>query len=185
MDDQEIISYAKAELEPMENTYGGPAYRCAAVLKDGIKLPCVLLASAEAVTELALRRFEETRADAALPKSKRRFGTGMEYRDIVKSFVASGNCVNSYDIDRLEKSPFAIPLARFNEIKGETSMSWTQFTAIMKDGREFAFGTTYLTEFFHMPEGYVGDDIAKIIPHKAEMSPLRERPFFTCHVSGL
>lgn len=93
--------------------------------------------------------------------------------------------MNPYDIDRLEKSPFAIPLARFKEIKGETSMSWTQFTAIMKDGSEFAFGTPYLTEFFHMPDGYNGDDIVKIIPHKAEMTVLRERPFFTCHVSGL
>jgi hypothetical protein len=135
MDDKEIISYAKAELERMENTYRGPAYRCAAVLKDGVKLPCVLLVSAEAVTELALRRFEETRADAALSKSNRRFGTGMEYRDVVKSFVA--------------------------------------------------FGTTYLTEFFQMPDGYVGEDIVKIIPHKAETAVLRERPFFTCHVTGL
>ncbi len=185
MNEEAIISYAKSELERLENTYGGPAYRCAAVLKDGVKLPCVLLVSAEAVTELALRRFDETRADEALSKSKRRFGAGMQYRDIVKSFVTSGNCVNAYDIERLEKSPFAIPLARFKEIKGETSMSWTQFTATMKDGREFAFGTTYLTEFFHMPDGYVGDDIVKIIPHKAETPVLRERPFFTCHVSGL
>lgn len=105
----------------------------------------------------------------------------MQYRDVVKSFVTSGNCVKSYDIDQLEKSPFAIPLARFIEIRGETSMGWTQFTAVMKDGREFAFGTTYLTEFFHMPDGY----IVKIIPHKAETAVMRERPFFTCHVIGL
>jgi hypothetical protein len=185
MEDREIILYAKAELERIENLYGGPAFRCAAVLKDDLHLPCVLLVSAEAVTDLALRRFEETRADAALSPSKRRFGQGMEYRDIVKSFVTSGNCVNAYDIERLEKSPFAIPLARLYEIKGETSMGWTQFTAIMKDGRAFAFGTNYLTEFFNMPEGYVGEDIVKIIPHRAETTPLRERPFFTCHVSGL
>ncbi len=184
MDDEAIISYAKSELERIENAYGAGIPLCR-YFERWRQAPLRLACKAEAVTELALRRFEETRADAALSKSKRRFGEGMQYRDIVKSFVTSGNCVNSYDIDRLEKSSFAIPLARFNEIKGETSMSWTQFTAIMKDRREFAFGTTYLTEFFHMPDGYVGDDIVKIIPHKAETAFLRERPFFTCHVSSL
>ena len=186
MDHEEtIVSYAKSELERIEHVYGGPAYRCAAVLKDSVTLPCVVLASAEIATELALRRFEETRADSALRKLKRRFGSGMEYRDIVKSFVTSGNCVNSYDIARLEKSRFAIPLARLKEVKGETRMSWTQFTAVMKDGREFAFGTNYLREFFQMPDGYAGDDIVKIIPNRAEGNILRERPYFTCYVSGL
>ncbi|HEY4184593.1 MAG TPA: hypothetical protein VGP07_05955 [Polyangia bacterium] len=185
MDDVEIARFARAELERLDGAHSGPAYRCAAILKDGLHLPCVLLASTEATVALALRRFEETRNDGALPESKRRFGYGMQYADIVKSFVASGNTINSYDIARLEKSKYAIPLARLHEVRGETSMSWTQFAAVMRDGREFAFGTSFLTEFFQMPEGYSGDDIAAITSHKAGDPTYRERPYFTCYVNGL
>ncbi len=72
--------------------------------------------------------------------------------------------MNDYDIRELAPSPFAIPLARMREIKGETSMSWTAFTAAMSDGAEFRFGTTFLTEFFDMPPGYTATNIAKITP---------------------
>ena len=118
----------------MNGPHGGPAYRCSAVLKDGLHLPCVLLTSVESVVNLALQRFEETRADGLLPGAKQKFGHRMRYADIVETFVTSGNRVNSYDIARLEKSRFAIPLARMREVHGETSMSWTQFAAVMHDG---------------------------------------------------
>jgi len=36
-----------------------------------------------------------------------------------------------------------------------------------------------------MPDGYSGDDIARIISHKAGVPIHRERPYFTCHVNGL
>lgn len=140
----------------------------------------------ESVVQLALRRFEEeTQADAKVPESKRWFGYSMQYADIVENFVAAGNRVSSYDISRIEKSRYAIPLTRLREVKGETSMSWTQFTAVMKDGREFAFGTPFLMEFFQMPAGYVGEDIAGIIPHKGGEPVYRDRPYFTCYVKGL
>lgn len=169
----------------MEGPNGGPAYRCAAVLNDGLHLPCVLLVGLESVVSLARRRFEETRADARLPESKRKFGYGMQYEDIVRSFVASGNRVNSFDIAGLERSRFAIPLARLREVRGETRMSWSQFAAVLRDGHECAFGTSFLMEFFQMPEGYSGDDIVEIISHKAGQPLHRERPYFTCYVDGL
>jgi hypothetical protein len=74
----------------------------------------------------------------------------MGYRGVVKSFVTRGNAVNDYDLRELSLSRFAIPLARAREIGGETSMSWTEFYATMRTGREFRFGTTFLTELFDM-----------------------------------
>jgi hypothetical protein len=185
MNDADIGTFARTNLEAIEDLYGGSAYRCSATLTDGLHLPCVLVSSAERLVTLAKERFEETRTDGLLPEVKRRLGFGMQYDDIIKTFVAGGNCINSYDIANLEKSRFAIPVARMKEIKGETSMSWTQFSAVMKDGREFFFGTAYLTEFFSMPEGYTADDIAVIHAHKGGAPVLRERPFFTCFVQGL
>ena len=69
-------------------------------------------------------------------------------------------------------------------------MSWTEFYAIMRDGKEFRFGTTFLTEFFDMPTGYSAADITKIIPAVRDERPrqekiYREKPCFTCYVDGL
>jgi hypothetical protein len=69
-------------------------------------------------------------------------------------------------------------------------MSWTEFYAIMKDGKEFRFGTTFLIEFFDLPQGYMAADIEKIIPATRGAIPrqeriYREKPFFTCYVDGL
>jgi hypothetical protein len=185
MKESEIIEIVRKEFEETRGPYGGRAYRCAAVLNDGLYLPCMLLTNAESIVELALRRFEETRFDAALPEPERRFGKGGRYADIVQSFVANGNRLASYDIQRIEKSKFSIHAARMAEVHGETSMGWTQFTAVMRDGREFAFGTTYLMEFFSMPDGYTGDDVTAIISHKGGKPTYRERPYFTCFVHGL
>jgi hypothetical protein len=34
----------------------------------------------------------------------------------------------------------------------------------MRDGSEFRFATTFLIEFFEMPDGYTANDIQKITP---------------------
>lgn len=182
MDLDQIIGFAQAEIEPVTDLSGSPAYRCSAYLKDGLYLPCVLLASSAARVALASRRFDEARGQ----EQRGEAGFGMRYQDIVRTFVASGNRINDYDIERVEKSRFAIPLARLREVRGETRMSWTQFAAVMSDGQEFSFGTTYLTEFFDMPPGYTGESIATIIPHKrGDGHVFRERPFFTCYTQAL
>lgn len=193
MDMTDMVQFARRRLQPISDLAESPAYRCSAFLTDGTYLPCVLLASADAYAQLALRRFDETRKDARLPRllgGKRRFGPGMEYPDIVRSFTTRGNRVNHYDIDRLEESPFAISAERLSEIRGETSMGWTQFTVEMSDGSQHFFGTTWFNEFFHMPEGYTAKEIVKIHPHpmlapKPEGTIYRERPFFTCYIDGL
>lgn len=185
MDEKDIATFVKTNFEPIRGPLERSAYRSAAYLTDGVYLPCVLVASKPERVDLAVRRFAETTANERRWFG-RRFGRGIGYKSIVEVFVAAGNRVNAYDIARLETSPYALPLARLLEIKGETSMSWTQFVAVMKDGQEFSFGTTFLTEFFNMPDGYTASDVGTIRPHERLDGHLfRERPFFTCFVDGL
>jgi hypothetical protein len=112
------------------------------------------------------------------------------YTAIVRNFVICGNCLDAYDIESLQPSKFAISLERSREIGGETSMGWTEFYGTMHDGTEFRFGTTFLTEFIDMPDGYSASDIKRIVPAVRSDKPraekvYREKPFFTCYIDGL
>jgi len=186
MEEKAIVKFVKDTCEAINGTAAGVVYRCSAVLNDGLYLPCVLIANKAEWVRLALRRFEETARDGESIFRRKRFGRGFDYISIVETFVVGGNRLNSYDIDRLEVSRYAIPLDRLREIKGETSMSWTQFIGVMSDGKEFSFGTTFLTEFFQMPDGYVASDITTIRSHeRGEGQLFRERPYFTCFVENL
>ena len=193
MDLAEIVSYAIGHIEPTPDLAGVPAYRCAAHLKDGLYLPCVLLRATNPQIDLALRRFAETAADEERREQERKsflrrlFATAVPFglTDIVKTFVATGNRVNSWHLDRIEPSPFALPPARLQEIQGETRMGWTQFVGVMMDGKEFSFGTTYHTHFFEMPAGYAATDLVRIRPGETGTGhTYRERPFFECFIDG-
>ena len=182
MDPADIIRFVPQHIEPLPQVPPqGLQYRVSATLTDGTHLPCVVVESAERYVDLAIKRFDETRKSS---------DPMMGYRSIISVFVTQGNTVNDYDIRELAPSPFAIPLARMREIRGETSMSWTAFTATMSDGSQFQFGTTFLTEFFEMPPGYSATDITKITPAARGTRPapgeayFREKPFFTCYIRG-
>ena len=193
MEASEIIEFCKAKINPITNT---PLYRCSVTMVDGLYLPCVIITNKQRQIDLAIRRFQECR-DAEPSILKRIFGKTkpknllFDYRHIVSHFVCSGNIINDYEIKSMSECPYAISQERMFEIKGETSMGWTQFTAQMKDGKEFEFGTTFNTEFFDMPDGYTSKDIVKIIPAERgsprnfEMNILREKPFFTCYIDGV
>ncbi|MGA2060275.1 MAG: hypothetical protein ABSG67_07315 [Thermoguttaceae bacterium] len=182
MHPEDIIAFVKKEIEPLpSNPPYGERYRVAATLTDGTYLPCVVVEDSSHTVDLAIKRFHETR------KSSDPY---MGYRALVRSFVTGGNTVNDYDLQDLSLSPFAIPLTRVREIGGETSMSWTEFYATMRDGKEFRFGTTFWVEFFNMPDGYTATDIMKIVPAVRNEKPrtdmiYRDKPFFTCYVDGL
>lgn len=181
MDVSEIIAFVRSVEALPAIPPCVPRYRVSASLNDGTHLPCVVIEGAEPRVDLAIKRFKDT---------LRSRDPMMGYRRIVTSFVTQGNTVDAFDIGSLSSSPCAIPLARMREIGGETSMSWTEFYARMKDGAEYRFGTTFLTEFFAMPEGYSAGDIVEITPAVRAERPrqekiYRERPFFTCYVDGL
>lgn len=182
----DIIKWVKTNIEPLEDySTSSKLYRCSVVLNDGLELPGVVFRPKKNWVDLAIKRFKEFPI-----KNGNLLNRGMNYRSIVETFICSGNRINYYDIKELKESPFAIPLERMREIKGETSMGWTQFTARMADGNEFEFGTTFLTEFFNMPNGYSAKEIIKIIPAVRGQSIdtkvcYRERPHFECFIDGL
>ena len=200
---QDIIKFLKEHIEPLENNIYGAGYRASAYLTDGTFLPCVVFRNSRNTINLAIRRFkEEQTGKSVFSKS-----SGLGYFDIVKNFVTKGNCINEYDIERVEKSAFAFPLSIQQQIKGETTMGWTGFVVKMKDGKYFGFGSSFLWEFFQMPENYTSDDIDEIINHSyvskngelrqhkvpffnfpddyKEAVIYRERPFFECYLDEL
>ena len=183
MKEKEIAEWVKSNVIPLSDRIYGKRYRCAAILNDGLYLPCVVISSSQTKVAQALKRFDETRNDNSLHKS-------VGYRSIVKSFVTSGNRLNHYDIKELKLSDHALSLDRLGEIKGETSMGWTEFYGAMEDGKEFCFGTAFFQEFFCMPEGYTATQVKHITPavrgepRKYE-HVYRERPFFECQIEGI
>jgi len=170
-------------------------------LTDGLHLPCVLFRNSSNLINLAVKRFKEEQSGKSIFSKS----SGLGYRDIVKTFVATGNCINYYDIGEVSKSNFAFPVHVLNEIRGETKMGWTGFVAKMKDGKQFAFGTSFLFEFFDLPKPYLPTDITEIINHsyldkngniKSYHAPevyeefdknlvFQERPYFECYLDNL
>ena len=201
--DADIIKFLKDNIQPLDDSAYGPGYRAAATLKDGTFLPCVIFRNPATLVNLAIRRFKEEQSGKSIFSKS----SGLGYREIVKAFVASGNCVNHYDIAKVEKSRFAFPPDIQKQIKGETSMSWTAFVAKFRDGRHLSFGTTWNWEFFDLPDDFKAEDIIEIINHsyllktgeivghrssfdrmtrKDEMERIySDRQFFECYVDNL
>jgi hypothetical protein len=201
--DEDIIKFLKDNIQPLDDNAYGLGYRASATLKDGTLLPCVIFRNPATLIDLAIRRFKEEQSGKSIFSKS----SGLGYREIVKTFVASGNCVNHYDIAKVDKSRFAFPLDVQKQIKGETSMSWTAFVAKFKDGRHLSFGTTWNWEFFDLPDDFNAENIVEIINHsyllktgqivghrssfdrvtrKDEMEKIySDRQFFECYVDNL
>lgn len=198
---EEIINFLKNNIQPLNDSVYGDGYRAAVTLTDGLRLPCVLFRNPSKIIDLAIRRFNEERSGKSIFSKS----SGLGYKEIVKTFVAGGNCINYYDVAQVDKSEFAFPKNTLKQIHGETKMAWTGFVAKMKDGKLFAFGTSFLFEFFSMPQGYSTEDIVEVINHsyidkqgnlKSYHAPevyeefdrslvYRERPFFECYIDNL
>jgi hypothetical protein len=199
---ENIIRFLKDNIEPLDDSIYGLSYRASAYLTDGVYLPCVIFRNPKSTVNLALRRFKEEQ------KGKGIFGkSAASYFKIVEHFVTSGNRINDYDIEKVEKSKYAFPISILRQIRGETTMGWTGFAAKMKDGKYVGFGTSFLTEFFQMPDNYSTDDIAEIINHSYVLKNgeirshketnmtftdnykdavvYRERPYFICYIDNL
>ena len=198
-----IIKFLKDNIEPLEDNAYGLGYRASVYLSDGTFLPCVIFRNPKTVVNLAMRRFKEEQSGKGVFNRS----SGLGYYEIVKIFVTNGNCINDYDVERVNKSKFAFPLTILRQIHGETTMGWTGFAAKMKDGKYFGFGTTFSFKFFQMPDGYSVEDIEEIINHSYVLENgelrshregnqtltdewknaviYRERPFFECYVDNL
>ena len=203
MTTEEKIEFLRENIEPISDQIYGDGYRASAYLTDGTYIPCVRFRNPKPITKLAIRRFDEERKGKGIFNKS----SGVRYEDIVENFVAKRNSINEYDIDRIEKSPFAFPKEILGQIRGETTMSWTGFCVKMNDGKVYGFGSRFLFDFFQMPKGYVASDIAEILNHSYisnkgnlekhkvpfidwpndydENAVYRERPFFDCYIKDL
>lgn len=115
---EDIIRYLINYVEPLPDSAYGLGYRAAVHLVDGTYLPCVIFRNPKTIVDLAIRRFdEEKRGKGVFSRS-----SGLGYPDIVKTFVTNGNCINYYDVAKVEKSPYAIPEQLLQQIHGETLM---------------------------------------------------------------
>ena len=204
MTNSQIIEFLKSEIEPLEDQFLGLGYRASVYLNDGTYLPAVLFRNPIKKVEQAILRFKQEKTGKGI------MNWGKEkdaYNEIVKLFVTKGNKINDYDIEKVERSPFAFSKEILSQIKGETTMAWTGFVVKMRDGKCFGFGTSFLFQFFQIPNGYTSDDISEIINHsyisesgevKSHKVPFmkrpddynmevinRERPFFECYIEGL
>ncbi|MDQ3112190.1 MAG: hypothetical protein M3R17_20080 [Bacteroidota bacterium] len=200
---KDFVKFLKANIDPFDDPANGPGYRTSVYLTDGTFLPCVIFRNPKTIINLAIKRFKEEQSRQSVFKRS----SGLGYYDIVRSFVTTGNSINDYDIERIEKSRFAFPLSIQRQIKGETTMGYTGFSAKMKDGTFLGFGTSFHTEFFQIPDNYSPDDVEEIINHsfvlksgelrshrQAEQTRpgeykdaivYREKPFFECYIDSL
>jgi hypothetical protein len=199
--EENIISYLKENIAARNDSNFGPGYRASVCLTDGTYLPCVVFRSSKPIVELAIRRFKDERSGKSIFAKSSGFG----YEEIVKSFVAKGNCINSWDIAKVMKSRFAFPSDVLSQIQGETTMGWTAFVAKFSDGRYLGFGTSLHIDFFDLPEDFRAEDIVEIVNNsyllpsgeivhhrsldetmKIERLEInREKPFFECYLDGL
>src|SRR5262245_27727444 len=132
---EEIIEFLRDNIEPLADNAVGPGYRAAVYLTDGTHLPCVTFRNPKTIIELAAKRFDEEKQGKGFLSR----GSGAGYNDILKNFVTRGNCINDYDIAKVEKSKYVLPPDIASQIRGETTMGWTGFVAKMKDGKYFGF----------------------------------------------
>ncbi len=193
-----ISDYLKSGEEPLPDSSYGDGFRCSAYLKDGLYLPCLIIRKNTKYIDLACKRLEDERSGRSIFKNNK-----SGYRDIVKTFVTSGNQVNDYDIESVEASRFAIPQSVLKQIQGESTMSWTGFVLEMDDGCMFSFGSTFLFAFFDLPDSYTFKNVTKVHNHSyvsdegnlvtigdrgdfhKEYNPkkiYRERPYFECYI---
>lgn len=158
---EEKISYLKEEIGADTNHFYGNYYRAAAYIKGGTFLSCVTFRSPNYDIKSATSMLERARTGEYTVNGS----AELAYQMQLKSLVSHGNRVSFYDIKRIVPSQFAFSPGILSQIRGETTMGWTGFSAKMSDGKYFGFGTTQEFGFFDMPEGYGKNDIIEIINH--------------------
>ena len=179
----QITKFLVEQVKPLRDSVVGDYYRASATLRDGTHLPCVAFCNPARLIDLTIKRFAETTKD------------DRENRLDSWAFLAGWSTVSIHDIASVALSPYAWPEALLSQIHGETTMGWTSFTAEMKDGKVFTFGTPYDFDFFGLPEHYSFEDIVEIrsgmivdehgvereFSHDWAGECYLNRPFFYCY----
>ncbi|MGQ3015614.1 MAG: hypothetical protein ACT6QS_18000 [Flavobacteriales bacterium] len=157
--ESEIVSWLKEYAEPVEDTEGNLMYAAAVWLRDDTYLPCVLFQN----THIQLDRL---RGIPASGKGRGLFSKGKNVDDsyLIRNFLQNDNRIYPETIQRLERSLFAFPdvLRDQIEVRVNSGVLPSWFSAKMKDGTYLGFETTYEAVFYDLPDGYSADDILEI-----------------------
>ena len=199
MNEKEIITFLKMNIEPIVDDIYGYIYRASVVLRDNVTIPCVKFSYADTYIDLAIRRFEEEKENKIFLNNEEN-----PYRKIVSHFCIEHNIIDSKKIVRIERSRYSFPIEILKQIRGETLMSWTGFVVKMRDGNYFNFGTAFSFVFFDLPENYNFSDITEVINHSyidssgkiqnyrktglkkfSNVKIYREKDYFNCYLKGL
>jgi hypothetical protein len=179
---QELI---QAGIEEVPAEFGGPGYRCAAWLKDGTYLPCVFVQRIGPSAD-RLRKVidEELRGQG----SYKLFPDPV--REQLKWQLCHPNQIAAYQIDRVEPSPFAIPISLLEQVRGEVASYLWLFALETVSGRRFQFAgqdpSTMI--FFELPADIQFSDFVRVInPNARRRLPkceatIHQRLFFQCFV---
>src|ERR1700761_2556882 len=99
IENETLLKFLKENIEPISDNIYGAGYRASVYLTDGTYLPCIVFRSSSGLVNLALKRFKEEQSGKSIFSKS----SGLGYAEIVKTFVTKGNCLNDYDIERIEK----------------------------------------------------------------------------------
>lgn len=120
---EDLIKFLKNEIEPIEDDIYGLEYRTSAHLKDGTFLPGVTFRNSDKITEQRIKRMEDVKSG----NGKIRYQDNRDpFKEIMKLFVAKGNRVNDYDIDKVQRSEFAFSKKNFvkNTRRIKNGLDW-------------------------------------------------------------
>lgn len=181
-----IPTLIQSGIEEVPEAFGGPGYRCAAWLKDGTFLPCVFVQKiGPSADQLCKVIDEELRGEGGYDPL-----TCDPVREHLKWQLCYPNQIAAHLIERVEPSPFAIPMLLLEQITGEVASYVWLFALETASGHRFRFSGQAPSSmiFFELPDEVSFSDFVKVINPNARKSlprckaTLHERVFFNCYV---
>ncbi len=181
-----IPTLIQAGIEEVPEAFGGPGSRCAAWLKDGTYLPCVFVHRIGRPAD-QLRHSIGNELSGEGQYAPR---TCDPVRELLKWHLCYPNQIAAHLIERVEPSPFAIPISLLEQVTGEVASYVWMFALETASGRRFKFSGQAPSSmiFFELPDNIsFGDFVTVINPNARGSLPrcettLRERVFFNCYV---
>jgi hypothetical protein len=181
-----IPTLIQAGIEEMPEEFGGPGYRCAAWLRDGTYLPCVFVQRiVRSADQLRKSIGDELRGEGQYDPR-----TCDPVRQLLKWHLCCPTQIAAHLVERVEPSPFAIPISLLKQVTGEVASYVWLFALETAGGRRFEFSGQDPSSmiFFELPENVSFSDFVTVINPNARGSlprcetTLRERVFFNCYV---
>ena len=181
--EKELFKTLQKYFEPIYDwDFKTQAYAASVYTIDNTYLPCVLFRSCSEQVDNALSELDEI-------KKSKNSDDRIDFRTIVKGYVAANNLIQSDMIAKVEKSPFALSTRCVKKLATLLAQEGggVSFKGTMDDGQKFDFFTDYDIGFFEMPEGYNGSRMVDVIPHdrRSDFNDLKGKPFFSCFLDWI